>query len=79
MIEDANPKCEYCDGEGEEWFYYINHRTRQYGSDWVYCSLCFPESEGVPEYENYLYQGWERCTWKEYEKYRKQGYEEHSF
>jgi len=44
--DDANPKCTTCQGEGEVYKYFVNHKSKYVLFDWQYCLQCFPDSSG---------------------------------
>jgi hypothetical protein len=44
MKEGANLTCDECNGEGEVWLYWVNHKERRLCTDLAYCHLCFQQS-----------------------------------
>jgi len=69
MQEDANPNCSYCNGEGEIYKYFVNHKYKEIQFKWQYCQVCFPYSTG------YWPSGdWEEIGNLEFDHLRNEGY-----
>ena len=50
MQDDANKNCEMCQGEGEVYGYFANHKDKYVIFNWQYCIKCFPYSSGCWPY-----------------------------
>jgi len=46
MQEDAKQDCKECNGEGEVYKYFANHKDKYVLFEWLYCTWCFPDSSG---------------------------------
>lgn len=69
MQEDANPECRECNGEGEVYGHFVNHKIKAVLFDWQYCRTCFPDSEGYwPGGE------WEWIDGKQFDQLKEEGY-----
>lgn len=65
-----NFDCKTCNGEGETYHYFVDHKHKVLKFEWAYCTSCYPSSEC-------FFSIWyDEIDSIEFEKLKKEGYKE---
>lgn len=65
---------DHCCDEGKIWLYYVNHKTKEIGSDWVYCNSCYPGNSCSTYFADMFNLNWKETSIDQFHELRKNGY-----